>query len=64
MLSVRVSRTKVRADGYVYSFERSEIADGFIECLATTDLNECRFKFQALTKRRVGADPDDVLPPA
>jgi hypothetical protein len=61
MLPVRVSRTKVRADGYIYSFERAADADGFLLCLATTDLNECEFKFQSLTKQRVSNDSDDVL---
>jgi hypothetical protein len=62
MLPVRISRTKVRADGYIYSFERAADADGFLLCLATTDLNECEFRCQALSKRKFSVDQDDYLP--
>jgi hypothetical protein len=64
MVPVRISLTEVRAHDFIYTFDRSEDADGFIECLASQELGECELRFQAIDKRRVRVEPDDFAPGA
>lgn len=64
MIPVRISLTEVRAHDCIYCFERSDDADRFIECLASSDLDECELKIQPIDKRRVRIEPDDFEPGA
>jgi hypothetical protein len=60
----RISLTEVRAHDFIYTFDSSDAAVGFLDCLAAHDLDECEARFQAVDKRRVRRDPDDFLPGA
>lgn len=62
MIPVRISLTEVRAHDFIYTFARSEDADGFIDCLAKEGVDECEGKFESIDKRRVRVEPDDFRP--
>lgn len=64
MVPVRLSLTEVRAHDCIYTFDRSEDADGFIDCLASREIEECELRFQSICKRKVRIDPDDFEPGA
>jgi hypothetical protein len=56
--------TEVRAHDFIYTFDRSDEAEGFVACLAARELDECELRFQAIDKRRIRTDPEDFEPGA